>query len=191
MTRFWWVRHAPTHSNAMVGWSDVPADLSDSARIMRLSAFLPTQAVIVSSDLARASATADAIAAGRTRIPDDSRLREFHFGEWELRRHSEIMATDPQLLTEYLEFPGDIRAPRGESWNEAATRVSRSVDRLLSAHSGADIILVSHFGAILTQIQRALGITASEACSRRIDNLSVTRIEWDGKWSVSGINHLA
>lgn len=32
MTRIFWIRHGPTHANGMVGWSDLPADLSDSAR---------------------------------------------------------------------------------------------------------------------------------------------------------------
>ena len=33
MTVWHWVRHAPTHETAFVGWRDVPADLSDRARI--------------------------------------------------------------------------------------------------------------------------------------------------------------
>ena len=32
----WWVRHGPTHRKEMVGWSDVPADLSDTAALARL-----------------------------------------------------------------------------------------------------------------------------------------------------------
>ena len=50
MTQFWWVRHAPTHSKAMVGWSDIPADLSDTAWLERISAFLPQRALLVSSE---------------------------------------------------------------------------------------------------------------------------------------------
>ena len=190
MTRFWWVRHAPTHSRAMVGWSDIPADFSDVDRLARLSAFLPDRAVIVSSDLIRASATADAIEAGRRRLPNSTDLREFNFGSWEQRLHSEIAADDPELLATYLDSPGDVRPPDGETWNEAAARVSHAVDRLRMEHTDTDIIAVSHFGAILTQIQRALGITASEACSRYVENLSVTRITWDGAWKACSINHL-
>jgi alpha-ribazole phosphatase len=36
MTRFWLVRHGPTHAKAMVGWSDLPADLSDTAALSRV-----------------------------------------------------------------------------------------------------------------------------------------------------------
>ena len=62
MTRLWWVRHGPTHQKAFTGWRDVPADLSDHAALARLDAFLPPDARLISSDLIRASATADALA---------------------------------------------------------------------------------------------------------------------------------
>jgi alpha-ribazole phosphatase len=44
---------------------------------------------------------------------------------------------------------------------------------------------------ILTQVQRALQIPASQALAYRIDNLSVTRLDWDGsRWHAALINHL-
>ena len=189
MTRFWWVRHGPTHAKTMVGWSDLPADLSDTARIKRLSAYLPQDAPVVSSDLIRASATADAIAQTRKRLPHDRDLRELHFGDWELKHHAEIEATDPHRIRAYWDQPGDVRPPNGETWTEAATRVSRAADRLAAAHSG-DIIIVAHFGAILTQLQRALNIAAQDVFANRIDNLSVTQLHLNGNWQVKTINHI-
>ena len=43
----------------MIGWTDLPADLSDTARIARLSNYLP-HAPVISSDLSRARDTAPA-----------------------------------------------------------------------------------------------------------------------------------
>jgi len=189
MTRFWWVRHGPTHAKGMVGWTDLPADLSDTDQIARLAAYLPSQAVVISSDLIRATATADAIAADRIRLPHDTDLREIHFGDWEMLHHTQIEAEDPDRIRAYWDQPGDVRAPGGETWNEAAARVSRATDRLAQAHSG-DIIVVAHFGTILTQVQRALAIPAYDAFANRIDNLSVTCIRFDGIWSVEQINHI-
>ena len=65
ITRFHLVRHGPTHAKSMVGWSDLPADLSDTAALARLEAALPREAVVISSDLIRAVATADAIQGDR------------------------------------------------------------------------------------------------------------------------------
>jgi len=33
MTTLWLVRHGPTHAKAMIGWTDLPADLSDAGAI--------------------------------------------------------------------------------------------------------------------------------------------------------------
>ena len=191
MTRLFLVRHGPTHAKSMVGWSDLPADLSDTDALDRLSAALPDEALVVSSDLSRAADTASAIARGRHRLDHLPDLREIHFGAWELRSWKEIDAEDPERIRAYWETPGDVRPPGGESWNEVCARVDRAIDGLIAAHRGKNLIVVGHFGQILTQIQRAERLTAEEAFSHRIDNLSLTEIHCapDG-WQAKRINHL-
>ncbi|GAW36640.1 bifunctional RNase H/acid phosphatase [Roseovarius sp. A-2] len=172
----------------MVGWSDIPADLSDTAWLARLSTHLPEGALVVSSDLIRARATADAIAGPRPRLADERDLREIHFGDWELQDFDSI--PDQTHLRAFWEHPGDVRPPGGESWLEVSTRVSGAVARLRAAHPGRDIVAVAHMGTILTQVQAALGISAYDAFAQRIDNLSVTELHWaGGRWQVRGINH--
>jgi len=192
MTVWYWVRHGPTHEKTFVGWRDVPADLSDTAQIARLHTHLPQEALIISSDLIRCIATADVLHGDtRTRLPHDPDLRELNFGVWDGMHFSDVAKRDPILSRDYWEKPGDIKAPSGESWNEAAARVGRAVDALNHAHPDAHIIAVAHFGVILTQVQRALGVTAYAAMAHKIDNLSVTHMTHDaGTWSVGGINHL-
>ncbi len=190
--RLWWVRHGPTHAPGMIGWTDLPADLSDAPRIARLSAFLP-EAPVISSDLLRATATADAIAGTRPRLPHDPDLRELNFGGWEGLRHDEADAATHGQMRQFYETPGDHCPPGGESWNHVSARVGRAVDRLLAAHESLvheDLVLVAHMGVILTQLQRALGIGAYETLSHRIDNLSVTVLRYDGAWRAERINHL-
>jgi alpha-ribazole phosphatase len=188
MIRFWWVRHGPTHEKTFVGWRDVPADLSDHPRIARLSAHLPVGAHLVSSDLSRASATADAVARGRHRLPDAPALREFHFGNWDGKHFTEI---DPVLSRAYWENPGDTAPPGGESWDAAAARINAGVDALARQVGAGDIIIVAHAGVIVTQIQRAMGLTPHQALAYKIDNLSVTQTVFgpDG-WRAGAINHI-
>lgn len=191
MTVWHWIRHGPTHEKSFVGWRDVPADLSDTAQIARLNDHLPPAAMLVSSDLVRASATADALAhPDRPRLPHDPDLRELHFGDWDGLRWHDVAARDPDLSRAYWETPGDVQAPGGESWNQTAQRVSASVDRLTQSHKGAHIIAVAHFGVILTQVQRAMGVDAATVMAHKIDNLSVTTLRFDGRWHVDVINHL-
>jgi broad specificity phosphatase PhoE len=172
MTRFWLVRHGPTHARTMIGWTDLPADLSDRAAIARLRAHLPGDAPVVSSDLARAVATADALGP-RIRLPHDPAIREIHFGQWEARSFAEVEAEEPALIRAFWDEPGDIRPPGGESWNDLTARTWSALDRL---QGPPDLIVVAHFGPILAALQRAAGFSPLQAFAHRIEPLSVTRL---------------
>lgn len=190
MSRFFWVRHGPTHAKSMVGWSDIPADLSDIDLIKRVDAHLPEDALVISSDLHRAVATADAIGGNRIRLPHDPDLREIHFGDWELQRFDEV--SDPAHIRKFWEQPGEIQAPNGESWNQMHARVSRAAQRLIAAHPAQNIIVVAHFGAILSQVQTARNQAPRNAFAQKIDNLSVTELHWtaeaDHPWHPARVN---
>lgn len=192
MTTWHWVRHGPTHEKTFVGWRDVPADLTDHGQIHRLNAYLPDTALLISSDLIRCVTTADVVMQdNRQRLPHHPDLREIDFGIWDGMHFKDVAERDPGLSRAYWETPGDIQAPEGESWNQTAARVNRVVDQMNAAHPDADIIAVAHFGVILTQVQRALGVTAYAAMAHKIDNFSVTRLGHDdGRWTVGHINHL-
>lgn len=189
VTSWWWVRHGPTHAKNMVGWRDLPADLSDTATLARLSDHLPQEAAVISSDLIRSVDTATAIQKDRKRLPHHPGLREFNFGLWDGMHWTDMSAQDPEHARRFWEEPGDVKAPEGESWNQLATRVGSIVDQLNGQHR--HIIAVAHFGVILTQIAMAGQMTPYQALGHKIDNLSVTRTDWDGtSWSIAAINHL-
>ncbi|WP_106745181.1 histidine phosphatase family protein [Yoonia maritima] len=191
MTRLWWVRHGPTHEKSFVGWRDVPADLSDHALINRVADHLPKSALVISSDLIRASTTADAIARDRTRLPDHRDLREFDFGEWDGLHFTQVAKRDPDLSRRFWEEPGDLKAPGGESWNMVAARVNAVIDDLCARHQDHDIILTAHMGVIMTQIQRASGSTAYQAMGHHIENLSITQMTHSQTgWTLGSVNHL-
>ncbi|MDF0603036.1 histidine phosphatase family protein [Psychromarinibacter sp. C21-152] len=187
MTRLWWVRHGPTHAKGMTGWTDLPADLTDTARLARLAAALP-EAPVISSDLWRAVATADAVAGDRPRLPHDPDLREINFGDWEKRRPDGFTGEEARALRAFYDRPGPVRAPGGESWDALTARVNRAVDRLL-ATGARDVIVVAHMGPVLSQVQRALGLSAYDAFARKVDTLSVTRIAYGPGCRLERLNH--
>nr|WP_243730770.1 histidine phosphatase family protein [Rubellimicrobium sp. CFH 75288] len=176
------VRHGPTGARVLCGWSDLPADLSDAAALNRLALALPA-APVVSSDLRRARATADALAEDRPRLPPEPGLREMHFGAWEMRTHAECEREDPALARALWETPGTPAPPGGESWDALSARVHATFDRLLAARAG-DLIAVCHFGPILACLQRARRVDARTVMAQRIEplSLSVLRIE-EGGWT--------
>lgn len=192
-TRLWFVRHGPTHSKAAVGWTDIPADLSDLGALQRLSNYLPEQASIISSDLQRASATADAVQGDRLRLSNTPSLREMNFGDWDGRLFQDIAKSDPDTSRKFWETPGSIAPLNGESWNDLAARISSAVDAIISNHGKGDVIIVGHFAVILTALQRASGMAPKSAFAFKIDNLSVTRLDYlhEAKsWRIHGVNHL-
>ena len=191
MTTWHWVRHGPTHEQSLVGWRDVPADLSDKAQIARLNAHLPNGAFLVSSDLIRAIATADVLAyPERQRLPHQSDFRELDFGLWDGMLARDVSRQHPELSQAYWTTPGDVAPPEGESWNAASRRINAAVDKLNADHPNADIIAVAHFGVILTQVQRALNVSAKDTMANKIDNLSATQISvTNAEWKVVQINH--
>ena len=157
----------------MVGWSDLPADLSDTAKIARVSAALPAGVPIISSDLIRTIATADALATGRDRLSHDPDLREMHFGAWEQRAFAEIEAEDPERIAAF--------------WFDLTARVNRAVDRLLALER--PLVVVAHFGVILTQIERVTGISTEEAFGHWIEPLSITTLRYGATPEAVQINH--
>lgn len=175
----------------MVGWRDIPADLSDVAALERLADYLPDDAHVVSSDLQRASATADAIQGARLRLPHDDALREMNYGDWDGLAFAEIAKNDPIASRKFWEEPGPHAPPNGESWDALSARINAAVDGLVAEHWG-DLVIVAHFGVILTALQRAGGMDAKSVFSFKIDNLSVTRLDYlhEAKaWRVEGVNH--
>jgi alpha-ribazole phosphatase len=187
MSRIWLVRHGPTHAKVMLGWTDLPADLSDRAALARLNAHLP-RVPVISSDLSRAVATADALAP-RPRLPHDPALRELHFGSWENRGWAEVEAEDPALARAFWDRPGTICAPGGECWDALVARVGTALERL--AQEAGEVIVVAHFGVIVAAVQLAEGLTAEAALAHRIDTLSVTCVEFGRGARLAGpINHI-
>jgi alpha-ribazole phosphatase len=191
MSDWYWIRHGPTHAKGMVGWTDLPADLSDTKTLAALDKYLPDDALVVSSDLQRTIKTADALQQKRNRLDHEPDLREIHFGDWEERNWREISSSHPQLSEQFWTVPGDIQAPGGESWNQSADRVSRKVDQLAVVHWAQPVIAVAHFGVILTQVQRAAKISATSALAYKIDNFSLTHLKVEGGvWRVVEINRI-
>lgn len=188
--RWWWVRHAPTHARAAIGWTDLAPDLSDTAALDRLSGALPP-APVISSDLARARLTAERLARGRARLADEPAFRELHFGAWEGLSFDAIAASHPVDYAAFWADPGPARATGGEGFDDLAARVDAAVQRVNRASAVGDVIVVAHAGAIQAALALAAGLSARQALAFRIDPLSVTRLDWLGDasaWRIEGVN---
>ena len=118
---------------------------------------------IVSSDLRRASETAEA--AGRVLGVDverDSRLRETNLGDWQGRTHGEIDTDYPGQRATWR-HDATWAPPGGETRIEVAERMRAVVDDLLDDDSwpGSTVLLVAHGGAIAALTASLLDVPIS------------------------------
>ena len=132
---------------------------------------------IVTSDLIRASETADIIA-GRNRQPIEplAALREIHLGDWENRLFSEIQQSAPQLWSARGRNLGGFRPPGGESFEDLQRRVA-PVARNLFSQDGENILVVAHAGVNRVILGDLLGMPLSRIFSLAQDYCCLNLIE--------------
>jgi len=151
---------------------------------------------ILSSPLARASSTAQAVAAacGST-VHTRQGLIETDFGSWEGLSFTEAAERDPTLHGSWL---GDsaVAPPGGESFDVVHDRVRALCDDVLREFAGDTVVLVSHVTPIKSLLRMALDAGPSLLYRLHLDLAAVSIIEFypDGNASVRLVNdtcHLA
>jgi alpha-ribazole phosphatase len=169
------IRHtAPdVEKGVCYGQADVPLKdtfLQEAAALMPL---VPTDAgAIYTSPLARCAQLARYIAnpLGLPVLTDD-RLKELHFGLWELQAWNAI---EPALLQPWMDNYVETTCPGGESYRVLADRTGAFLKSLaMSAHER--VIVVTHHGVIKAMSAILLGISLEEAMALSFGYGSVTR----------------
>ena len=152
-----------------------------------------TIGAIVTSPLRRARQTADAVAkATGVAVEVEDGLMELDFGEWEGLTFAEARERWPGELTAWLEDPS-VAPPGGESFDQAAARVGPALDRVVAAHPGQVVVVVSHVTPIKTVICRALLAPPAAMFRMHLELASVTEIDWfaDGPVLLRSLNDTA
>jgi broad specificity phosphatase PhoE len=200
-TRIWLIRHALVEENAraiLYGTMDVelcPTTLIEQAPMYRaLAQRLPRPATWFVTPLSRTRRTAEAIfAAGYpvqelTVVPG---LIEQHLGEWQGLAHAELPSRLALPAHPFWPLSGNERPPGGESFAEMILRVGPAIEDMAARHPGADLVAVSHGGAIRAAVAHCLRIAADNALHLSIQNLSLTRLErFPDGWRVVCVNEL-
>ncbi|GLX94424.1 bifunctional RNase H/acid phosphatase [Herbidospora sp. NBRC 101105] len=133
---------------------------------------------IVSSPLARARQTAEAVAKA-TGLPVhvDDDLRETDFGAWEGRTFAEIRDRWPHEMNAWLADPA-VAPPGGESFQAAGHRVQRARDRILAGHPGETVLVVSHVTPIKLLVRYALNAPPEALYRMHLDLACLSAIDY-------------
>jgi broad specificity phosphatase PhoE len=202
LTRWWWIRHAPVPDDGRIyGQSDLDCDCTDDLIFSTLARELPTDAVWLTSNLARTRQTAAAIRAkandrhGSAEPMIEPDLAEQHLGHWQGLERKAFYA-ERKVGTHTLWFgPADERPPGGESFVDLIRRCHPVIQRLTAEHRGRDIVAVTHGGTIRAALALALDLPPQTALSFVVENCSVTRIDHlspqgaPALWRVGAVNH--
>jgi glucosyl-3-phosphoglycerate phosphatase len=171
-------RHGQTAWNAQrrfQGQTDVPLDEVGRQQASRSAGLIAAlkPAAIVSSDLARATGTAEPLARlTGLAVAVDADLRERYGGGWEGLTDTEIRSRYPDAYAAWE--PAD-----GEAFDAVAVRAAAAFERIAAGlEDGSLAVVVSHGAAINLGISRLLGLPERERVIGPLANCS---------WSMLGL----
>ena len=191
-------RHGETEWNR-AGRMQGQRDVALSARGLEQAAALARRladerpARLVSSDLVRAGATADAV--GRALglpVVLDPRLREEHLGSWQGLTFEEAAARDPDLAHRFKARDANARPPGGETRAELQSRAWSALEDLAAPGSAGPLVLVTHGGVIQSLVYRVLGLPLSSPRRFRLPNVGLTTLVHDrANWFLRTLNDVS
>jgi probable phosphoglycerate mutase len=135
--------------------------------------------VVISSPVRRTLESAEIVAEvlGKDEVLVDDGFAEMEFGTWDGLTYLEVAEKLPDELSAWL---GDMdHAPGGgESFRTVEKRVLAGLERVIEAHAGKTVVLVSHVTPIKTLVAHALGAPLESLYRMELQPASITMLSW-------------
>jgi broad specificity phosphatase PhoE len=196
-TKFILFRHGQTKWNVgerFRGHADLALNENGLMQAQKIATRLKDEDIsaIYSSPLRRALQTAQPLAiARRLSVQKHEGLGDIDFGALEGMNFEEARQSFPDVIEMWLNHPGRVKFPKGESFETMRTRIQAMLDELSGMHDGQTIALVSHkvvCGAILCLV---LGMDANALWQVQQDVACINRFEKRSSgWVVTLVNDL-
>ena len=107
----------------------------------------------------------------------DSRLKELHFGDWEM---STWDAIPRDIFDVWSNDYANLAPPNGETFTQLQTRAKSFIADVSSHSLGKDILVVTHGGLIRALIAEVLQMPLKGLFRITINYASVTQLEFKG-----------
>ena len=108
----------------------------------------------------------------------DARLKELHFGDWEM---SPWDAIPRERFDIWADDYANLAPPNGETFSELHARAKSFVEDVSSHSQGKSILVVTHGGFIRALIAEVLQMPLKRLFRLTIDHASVTQLEFNGE----------
>lgn len=163
-------RHGQTAHNAGgIFQGQLDTELSERGHEQaRISAQVLAQrepTLLWSSDLARAAATAAALANETgLEVRHDARLREIHVGQWQGMAYADVVQRYPEVMAALDRGEDVVRGETGERLADVAARARTAFDDLLTTlGQGQTAVVATHGLAGRSLVADVLGMTYQQA----------------------------
>jgi broad specificity phosphatase PhoE len=190
------IRHGETQWNVdqrAQGHIDVGLSERGLEQARRLRAALAEEPLdaVYSSDLQRASVTAEVMAAGRVSVITDARLREAHFGKFEGLTATEIEATYPEEFRAWRADSIRNRPIGGETIEELQARCMEALLEILPRHPGQCVAVVAHGGPIRAMVCGLVDLPLTFYPKIRVENTGIARVLFTDRGAIlAGLNDI-
>ena len=201
MSRLLLVRHGETKlksSERLWGRTDVKLDALGLKQAEQLRDRLAVEKIdtIYSSDLQRASVTAEIIATKhQLEVIACAELREFNYGKIEGLTLQEANQLYPEFHKSVMQRSPNVRFPGGESVYQLNNRVSQFLGRLKKHTPEQTILIVAHFGLLRILLCRLLSIGIKRRWQIHLNLASLSILETDQQGAIlrllNDVSHLA
>ena len=192
------IRHGETTWNAdkrLQGHEDIPLNETgrEQARLVAEALAHRQFTCVMSSDLNRAYATAQAIAPDMP-IQRDERLREQHLGMLQGLTAQEAALHYNAVFNCYRSYDPNYIIPGGESRCQLQRRVESALYDWVNCHKGGDLLMVTHGGVLGAIFRHVVGVDLAMPRHFSIINAAINTISYDnGHWQLlswADTNHL-
>ncbi len=179
MTEIILARHGETEWNVAEvfrGRIDVALNETGLKQAELLSEYLSEIKIeaVYSSPLKRALKTAEAIASHHNlEVIITPGLNDLDFGQWQGLSRKEVNEKYPESYTDWLNRPGRVKIPSGESLDDVRERAMAFVDEVITRHTGT-IVLASHRVVHKVLICALLGLDNSHFWNIKLDTCAIT-----------------
>jgi phosphoserine phosphatase len=188
LTTLYLVRHGETEwnaSNKVQGNMDT--ELNDigikQAELVAVRLAKENIDAVYTSSIKRAKTTAEKIAEhAKVEVKELHEFREICLGPWEGLTMTEISEQYTEHYRIYRESPSDFNLPGAETFLQVTDRFCNAINNIIAENKDKKIVVVSHGAAIKAAVISILGIDISHYNKFRIDNGSITILNFNDKY---------
>lgn len=172
------IRHTSLNipSGLCYGQSDVDVSLDfdiERDALAKKLAHIQFDAVYT-SPLQRCTKLAHALNLGETQA--DERLKELHFGDWEMQSWDSIPR---DVFDVWANDYANLSPPNGETFSQLHARTKMFIEEVSSHSHGKNVAVVTHGGVIRAMLAEVLNMPLKGLFRMVINHASVTHISYD------------